>query len=50
MNQKKKLITKDIEEFIITKKVKDKYSLYFKYKDILSKEDYEFLDIIKVLR
>ena len=45
---KKKLITKDIEEFIITKKVKDKYSLYFKYKDILSKEDYEFLDIIKV--
>ena len=45
---KKKLITKDIEEFIITKKVKDKYSLYFKYKDILSQEDYEFLDIIKV--
>ena len=45
---KKKLYTKEIEEFIITKKVKDKYSSYFKYKDILSKEDYEFLDIIKV--
>ena len=45
---KKMLITKDIEEFVITKKVKDKYSAYFKFKDILSKEDYEFLDIIKV--
>ena len=45
---KKKLINKDIEEFILTKKIKDKYSLYFKFKDILSKEDYNFLDIIKV--
>jgi TBC1 domain family protein 5 len=32
----------------LTKKIKDKYSSYFKFKDILSKEDYEFLDIIKV--
>ena len=48
VESKKKLITKDIEEFIMTKKVKDQYSLYFKFKDILSKEDYEFLDIIKI--
>ena len=45
---KKKLITKDIEDFIITKKIKDKYSLYFKFKEILPKEDYDYLDIIKV--
>ena len=45
---KKQFITKDINEFILTKKIKDKYSSYFKFKDILSKEDYEFLDIIKV--
>ena len=45
---KKKFITNDINEFILTKKIKDKYSSYFKFKDILSKEDYEFLDIIKV--
>ena len=45
---KKKLITKDIEDFIITKKIKDKYSLYFKFKDILPKEDYNYLDIIKI--
>ena len=48
LETKKELITKDIEEFIITKKIKDKYSAYFKFKDILSKEDYDFLDIIKV--
>ena len=45
---KKKMITKEIEEFIMTKKVKDKYSSYFKFKEILSNEDYDFLDIIKV--
>ena len=45
---KKLFITKDIEDFINTKKVKDKYSEYFKYKEILSKEDYDFLDIIKI--
>jgi TBC1 domain family protein 5 len=45
---KKKFITNDINEFILTKKIKDKYSSYFKFKDILSQEDYEFLDIIKV--
>ena len=45
---KNKLISKNIEEFIITKKIKDKYSEYFKFKEILSKEDYDFLDIIKV--
>ena len=45
---KKKLITKDIENFIITKKIKDKYALYFKFKEILPKEDYDYLDIIKV--
>jgi TBC1 domain family protein 5 len=45
---KKELITKDIEDFIIKKKIKDKYSLYFKFKEILPKEDYDYLDIIKV--
>ena len=45
---RKQLITKEINDFILTKKIKDKYSSYFKFKDILSKEDYEFLDIIKV--
>ena len=45
---KKQYITNDINEFILTKKIKDKYSSYFKFKDILPKEDYDFLDIIKV--
>lgn len=45
---KKKFFTKDIEDFVVTQKVKDKYSAYFKFKEILSKEDYNFLDIIKV--
>jgi len=45
---KKQFITNDIAEFIITKKIKDKYSSYFKFKDILSEEDYKYLDIIKI--
>ena len=45
---KKEIITKDIEDFIEAKKIKDKYSFYFKYKEILSKEDYSTLDLIKV--
>ena len=45
---KKELITKDINDFIETKKIKDKYSLYFKFKDILPKEDYNLLDLIKI--
>ena len=45
---KKELITKDINDFVETKKIKDKYSLYFKFKEILSKEDYSTLDIIKI--
>ena len=32
----------------MTKKLKDKYSSYFKFKGILPKEEYAFLDIIKV--
>ena len=47
-NFKKKLITKDINDFIEVKKEKDKYSLYYKFKEILSKEDYSLLDLIKV--
>ena len=45
---KKRYITKEINEFIETKKIKDKYSLYYKYKEILTKEDYSILDLIKV--
>ena len=45
---KKKYITKDIEDFIGTKKIKDKYALYFRFKDILPKEDYNILDLIKI--
>ena len=45
---KNELITKDISDFIKTKKIKDKYSLYFKFKDILPPIDYSLLDLIKV--
>ena len=45
---KNKLITKDISDFIDTKKIKDKYSLYYNFKNILTKEDYNLLDIIKI--
>ena len=48
MTLKNKLITKDISDFIDTKKIKDKYSLYYNFKNILSKEDYSLLDIIKI--
>ena len=45
---KKELITKDINDFIEAKKIKDKYSEYFKFREILSKDDYSTLDLIKV--
>ena len=45
---KKELITKDINDFIDAKKIKDQYSLYFRFKDILPKEDYTLLDLIKI--
>ena len=45
---KKELITKEINDFIETKKIKDKYSLYYKFKEILTNEDYFILDLIKV--
>lgn len=47
-NFKKKLITKDINDFIEAKKEKEKYALYYKFKEILPKEDYSLLDLIKV--
>lgn len=47
-NFKKKLITKDINDFIEVKKEKDKYALYYKFKEILSNEDYSLLDLIKI--
>ena len=45
---KKQFLTKEINDFIETKKIKDKYSLYYKFKEILTNEDYSILDLIKV--
>ena len=44
---KKKFVTKDIEDFIELKRINDTYK-YDGYKNILSKEDFELLNLIKV--
>ena len=48
LSLKNNYLTKDIIDFIQTKKIKDKYALYFRFKDILPKEDYTLLDLIKI--
>ena len=45
---KKELITKDINDFIEQKKIEKKFHEYFKFKEILSEEEYHLLDIIKI--
>ena len=45
---KEEYITENINEFIYKKKEKDKFADYFKFKEILSDEDYKLLDLIKI--
>ena len=45
---KKELITNEIEEFIDKKKIENKFHEYYKFQEILSKEDYDILDLIKL--